>query len=113
MRRLNFVMRPGRFSREHAARHGQAGESQKRFEEELRRARNPALQAIDMANQLKELDPALFEVSFREKFHDGASCFFLRSWEVPAIGATHGNVYFYPTDAFLEFLSAFRALKGV
>lgn len=100
------VLRHGRFARVRDARHV-------RFDERLRRACNPMIQAAEMSEKLRALDPDLYWRMFYERFDDVSSCFVVRSWEVPAIGATHGEVYFYPTDAFLQFLAAFRAMKGV
>ena len=79
----------------------------------LLRARNPMIQVAEMAGKLRDLDPALFDVLRKEYCHDFASWFVLRSYEVPAIGATHGEVYYYPSDALLNFLAAFRTAKRV
>jgi hypothetical protein len=83
------------------------------LEKMLFRARNPMIQVAEMAGKLRDLDPALFDVLRKEYCHDLSSWCVLRSYEVPAIGATHGEVYYYPSEALLNFLAAFRTAKGI
>jgi hypothetical protein len=79
---------------------------------ETERLQNPLIACLDEARRLKEKNPALFLVEFRNRFHDPTACFVLDSDVVPAIGATHGEVFFYPSPAFLEFLAALSAGNG-